>query len=315
MCGHTEPANNKKNQSILIISFTIISIFMIVEVIGGLMTNSLALLSDAGHMFSDSLSMLVAIIAFSYGAKKSNEIKTYGYKRFEVLAALFNGLSLLVIAIIIIIEAIERFKTPTEITSLGMLIISIIGLLVNIAIAYIMVKKADVKDNINMKGAYLHVLGDMLGSIGAIIASLCILFFDFTWADPVMSILIALIISKSGFSVIKDSIHILMESSPQHISVDEVKEIIFKHREINTIYDIHLWTITSNIHAFTARIIVHKDLTLKDTQSLLKDLENELERLGISHTTLQIEINHEHKEKDFCDLKMIENHNHHHHHH
>lgn len=312
MCGTTQPANNKKNQKILIISFIIITSFMIIEVIGGLYTKSLALLSDAGHMFSDSLSMLIAIIAFSYGLKKATENNTFGFKRFEILAALFNGLSLIFISVFIVIEALERFQNPTEIASIGMLMISSLGLFVNIVIMLLMIKKADVENNINMKGAYLHVVGDTLGSIGAIIASLCILFFDLTIADPIMSILIALIITKSGIGIIKDSLHILMEGKDRHINTEEVKESILKYSLVNDLYDLHIWTITSNVHALTVKIQVSESSNLNDYQKLLDDIEHDLEDLGISHTTIQFDFN-QNKQSLYCDLKIIENHNHHHH--
>lgn len=313
MCGTTQPANNKKNQKILIISFIIITSFMIVEVIGGLYTKSLALLSDAGHMFSDSLSMLIAIIAFSYGLKKATENNTFGFKRFEILAALFNGLSLILISVFIVVEAIERFQNPTEIASIGMLVISSLGLLVNLVIMFLMLKKSDVKDNINMRGAYLHVVGDTLGSVGAIIAGLCILFFDLAIADPLMSIMIALIITKSGIGIIKDSVHILMEGKNKHISTEEVKQTILKNELVNDLYDLHIWTITSSIHSLTVKIQV-KESDVKNYQKLIESIEHDLEHLGISHCTIQLDFN-EKEQPLYCELKMIEmGHDHHHHH-
>lgn len=315
MCGITQQANNKENQKILIISFSIITAFMIIEVIGGLYTNSLALLSDAGHMLSDSLSMLIAIIAFSYGLKKATENNTFGFKRFEILAALFNGLSLILISVFIVIEAIERFQNPTEIASIGMLIISSLGLIVNLIIMILMMKKADVENNINMKGAYLHVVGDTLGSVGAIIASLCIMFFDLTIADPIMSILIAIIISKSGIGIIKDSIHILMEGKDSHISTDEVEEVILKYNLVNDLHDLHIWTITSNVHSLTVKIQVQEAST-KEYQELIESIEHDLEHLGISHSTIQLDFS-TNKKPLYCNLRIIEsnNHNHLHHHH
>ena len=310
--------DNKKNQNILIISFAIIFVFMLIEVVSGVVTNSLALLSDAGHMLSDAVSMLVAIIAFSYGAKKATESKTYGYKRFEVLAALFNGLSLVAISVIIVIEAIERFQNPSKIISYGMLAISILGLLVNVVMMLIMMKKADVENNINMKGAYLHVIGDALGSVGAIIASLCIIFFDWTIADPIMSILIAVIITKSGIGLIKDSIHILMESKPNHIETEAIKKELLKYENVHNINDLHIWTITSNVHALTVKLQI-EEMDVIHYKRLLHQIEHDLEHLGISHCTIQLDFDKETKPL-YCDLKMIESddghgHGHHHHHH
>ena len=190
--GHVHTDNKK----VLMFSFIIISLFMLVEIIGGFLANSLALLSDGFHMLSDAISLGVALIAFIYAEKHATKSKTYGYKRFEILAALFNGVTLFIISIIIIIEAIRRFLEPPEVQSKEMFIISVIGLMVNIIVAILMFKGGDTSHNLNMRGAFLHVLGDLFGSVGAIVASLLIWGFNFTLADPLASILVSLIILK-----------------------------------------------------------------------------------------------------------------------
>lgn len=184
--GHVHTDNKK----VLMFSFIIISLFMLVEIIGGFLANSLALLSDGFHMLSDAISLGVALIAFIYAEKHATKSKTYGYKRFEILAALFNGVTLFIISIIIIIEAIRRFLEPPEVQSKEMFIISVIGLMVNIIVAILMFKGGDTSHNLNMRGAFLHVLGDLFGSVGAIVASLLIWGFNFTIADPIASILV-----------------------------------------------------------------------------------------------------------------------------
>ena len=166
--GHVHTDNKK----VLMFSFIIISLFMLVEIIGGFLANSLALLSDGFHMLSDAISLGVALIAFIYAEKHATKSKTYGYKRFEILAALFNGVTLFIISIIIIIEAIRRFLEPPEVQSKEMFIISVIGLMVNIIVAILMFKGGDTSHNLNMRGAFLHVLGDLFGSVGAIVASI-----------------------------------------------------------------------------------------------------------------------------------------------
>lgn len=190
--GHVH-TNNKK---VLLISFFIIGLFMLVEIIGGFIANSLALLSDGFHMLSDTISLGVALIAFIYAEKNATQTKTYGYKRFEVLAALFNGVTLFIISLMIIIEAIRRFFAPPEVQSQEMFIISLIGLIVNIVVAALMFRGGDTSHNLNMRGAFIHVLGDLFGSIGAIVAALLIWAFNFTLADPIASILVSLIILK-----------------------------------------------------------------------------------------------------------------------
>ena len=150
---------------------------MIVEGLGGFFTNSLALISDAGHMLSDSISLGIALIAFTLGAKQANTNKTFGYKRFEILAAVLNGITLMLIAIYIFMKLLRDLKPP-EVASTGMLIIALVGLFINIIVAWIMLRGSDVEENLNMRGAYLHVISDMLGSIGAVIAALLIIFLD-----------------------------------------------------------------------------------------------------------------------------------------
>ncbi|HFG0447958.1 TPA: CDF family zinc efflux transporter CzrB, partial [Staphylococcus aureus] len=211
--------NNKK---VLFISFLIIGLYMFIEIIGGLLANSLALLSDGIHMFSDTFSLGVALIAFIYAEKNATATKTFGYKRFEVLAALFNGVTLFVISILIVFEAIKRFFVPSEVQSKEMLIISIIGLIVNIVVAFFMFKGGDTSHNLNMRGAFLHVIGDLLGSVGAITAAILIWAFGWTIADPIASILVSVIILKSAWGITKSSINILMEGTPSDVDIDEV---------------------------------------------------------------------------------------------
>ena len=173
--AHTHTANKK----VLRVSFIIIAAFMLLEAFGGWLTHSLALLSDAGHMFSDAFSLGVALWAFKLGEKETTLQKTFGYKRFEILTAMFNGLSLVVIAVLIFYEAVKRLLYPPEIATLGMLVISVVGLLVNIGVAVYMLKNSDTEANVNMRGAYLHVLSDLVGSVGAIAAA--VLMMAFGW--------------------------------------------------------------------------------------------------------------------------------------
>src|SRR5690625_291960 len=219
---HTHGANKKD----LLVSFIIITLYMIAEAIGGFLTISLALLADAGHMLSDAISLGIALLAFTLGEKAANYSKTYGYKRFEILAAVLNGLTLIIIAIYIFYEAIGRFQNPPEVASTGMLVIATIGLLVNILVAWIMMRGGDVEENLNMRGAYLHVISDMLGSIGAIAAALLIMFFGWGWADPLASVIVAVLVLRSGYFVTKSGLHVLMEGTPENADMDDVVETI-----------------------------------------------------------------------------------------
>ena len=307
---HTHGANKK----VLLISFIIITLYMIVEAIGGFLTNSLALLADAGHMLSDAISLGIALLAFTLGEKAANYSKTYGYKRFEILAAVLNGVTLLVIAIYIFYEAISRFQNPPEVASTGMLIIASIGLLVNILVAWIMMRGADVEENLNMRGAYLHVISDMLGSIGAIIAALLIIFFGWGWADPLASVIVAALVLRSGYYVTKSGLHVLMEGTPENVDVDDVIQTILSTKGIHDVHDLHVWSITSGLNALSCHAIVDDQMTIAESDQLLRQIEHDLEHQNIHHMTIQLETSaHLHDNSILCKVKPDSSGHHHHH--
>lgn len=309
---HTRGANKKT----LMISFIIITGYMIIEAIGGFLTNSLALLSDAGHMLSDSISLGVALLAFTLGEKVANHSKTYGYKRFEILAAVLNGVTLVFIAIYIFYEAIQRFQNPPDIASSGMLIIATIGLLVNILVAWIMMRGGDVEENLNMRGAYLHVISDMLGSIGAIVAALLIMFFGWGWADPLASVIVAALVLRSGYYVTKSGLHVLMEGAPQNVDVDDVIHTIKNKTGIVSVHDLHVWSITSGLNALSCHAVVDAQMTIAESEQLLLEIEHDLEHKNIHHMTIQLEtVAHLHDNSILCNAKAVTSGHHHHHDH
>ena len=283
--GHTHIHTN--NKKALFLSFLLITAFMIVEVIGGLYTGSLALLADAGHMLSDAIAMGLALFAFKIGEKAASSSKTYGYKRFEILAAFLNGLTLLIISITIVWEAVQRFSAPPEIASSGMLAVAVIGLIINIVVAFILMSGGDVKGNLNLRGAFLHVIGDLLGSIGAIIAGLLIIFFGWSIADPIASLIVAVLILISGYRITKDAVHVLMEGKPDFIDLDDVREELLKIPSVLSLHDLHSWSITSDFPALTVHLVVsgeaNRDEVLIEVKSLLE------QKFHISHSTIQME--------------------------
>ena len=287
--NHTHNHVHTNNKKVLTISFIIIGLFMIVEILGGFIANSLALLSDGLHMFSDTVSLGVALIAFIYAEKNATSTKTFGYKRFEVLAALFNGITLLIISGVIIIEAIRRFFNPIKVQSTEMFIISVIGLIVNIIVAIIMFKSGDTSHNLNMRGAFIHVLGDLLGSLGAIIASILIYVFNFTIADPIASILVSIIILKSAIGISRSSLNILMEGTPSDVNLDKIISTIINHNEIYNVHDYHVWTISNDMNALSCHAVVSETMSVQDCEGLLKKIEHELLHLNIQHMTIQLE--------------------------
>lgn len=284
--GHSH--NHSANKKALFISFILILSFMIVEVIGGLLTNSLALLADAGHMLSDAAALGLSFFALKLGERKSSKSKTFGYKRFEIIAAALNGLTLIVISLYIFYEAFQRFANPPEVQSMGMLTISIIGLLVNIVAAWILMR-GDKDDNLNVRSAFLHVLGDMLGSVGAITAALLMIFFGWTLADPIASLIVAVLIIISGWRVTKESLHILMEGAPEQIIMEDVKMSLGKIPYVEEVHDLHIWSITSGMPMLSCHIAISEtgthDHVLEQAQGILHD------DFGIEHSTIQVERN------------------------
>ena len=311
---HSAHANNKK---ILWVSFIIISAYMFVEAIGGWLTNSLALLSDAGHMFSDAVSLGLALLAFKFGERAASEHRTYGYKRFEILAAMAYGLSLLAIALLIFYEAIWRFIDPPVIATTGMLVVSIIGLLVNLFVAYYMLKGSDTQSNLNMRGAYLHVLGDLFGSVGAIAAAVLIIYFGWNWADPLASVLVAILVFRSGWHISRDSIHVLMEGVPKEMELKHIAKSICEVEGVLGVHDIHLWTITSGLHALSCHIVVSGSLSVIEAEVIQNRVAHMLEHQDIAHSTIQAESEgHQHGDELLCAIHTHQSdigHGHHHH--
>ncbi|MBD1382831.1 cation diffusion facilitator family transporter [Metabacillus arenae] len=295
---HGHHHHGSKNKKALKLSFIIIATFMIVEVIGGILTNSLALISDAGHMLSDAAALGLSFLALTFGEKEASLSKTFGYKRFEILAAFINGITLIAISIYIFWEAYKRILSPPEVISGGMLIVSFIGLVVNIAAAFILMR-GDKDDNLNVRSAFLHVLGDLLGSIGAIVAALLIMFFGWSLADPIASVLVAILIIVSGFRVTRDSFHILMEGAPHNIKVEEVKNALLTVSGVNNVHDLHIWSITSDFPALSCHVVVepgtgYQDIVTEVTRVLQDNFH-------LEHTTIQIDIDGQACDGNHCN--------------
>lgn len=249
-------AQRRGNQEGLAIAVAITSFILVAEFIGGMMTNSLALLSDSGHMLSDVTSLLFSLFAMWLAAKPSSLRRTFGYHRFEIIAALFNGVTLIVIAVLILIEAYKRLLEPQAVASGTMMVIAFIGLVANALSAVALLRQGDVKDNLNMRSAYLHVIGDALGSVGAIIAGLLMYYYHWYIADPVISAVVALVILRGAVRVIKQSVHILMEGTPTSVDPVKIKESLEHIDGVRDIHDVHIWTITSGIHSFACHLSV-----------------------------------------------------------
>jgi cobalt-zinc-cadmium efflux system protein len=275
---------NKKG---LLIALGITTGVMLVEFVGGLLTNSLALLSDSGHMLSDASSLLLSLIAIWFAAKPPSPKKTFGYYRFEILAALFNGVALFAVAGFIVWEAVHRFREPPVVASGAMLAVAAIGLCANLISAWALVRKGDVKGNLNLRSAYLHVVGDALGSVGAIAAGLLMLWFDWYIADPIVSVVVALLILRSAWGVLSRSVHILMEGTPITVDREEVRDALLAIEGVLDVHDLHVWTITSGLDSFSCHLLIRDDA---DGQRILQEAIEEMDRrFRIRHTTIQVE--------------------------
>jgi cobalt-zinc-cadmium efflux system protein len=278
-------AESRRLQWALIIS----AVYFFAELLGGFLTNSLALLSDAGHMFSDIAALGLSLFAFRISKRPATLISTYGYYRVEILAALFNGLALWLVVGIIFTAAYNRLFHPPEIQSYGMLVVAGIGLLVNIAAAIILYHREHDHHhhNLNLHGAFLHVLSDALGSVGAIAAGLMMIFTGWYLADPLISMLIGVLILFSSWNLIKESVTVLMQTVPKGIRLEEVRHTIEKVSGISEVHDLHIWAVTSDIFTLSAHAVVTNG---RDFHDVLNDIEETLkDRYKIEHTTIQLE--------------------------
>lgn len=276
------------------LALAISSIYFFAELIGGFLTNSLALLSDAGHMLSDIAALALSLFAFRIAKRPATVSSTYGYHRAEILAALFNGLTLWLIVGVIFAAAYNRFLDPPAVKSYGMMIVASLGLVVNIVAGAVLYGFHH--HNLNLRGAFLHVVSDALGSVGAIVAGLVMLLTGWYVADPVISILIGLLILHSSWSLVKESLSVLMQAVPKGIRLEEVQQALEGVEGVSKVHDLHVWAVTSDIYTLSAHAVVENG---GDFHQVLNDIEDTLkERFNIEHTTIQLEIESR-EEKEF----------------
>lgn len=282
--AHSHAPDNKKG---LFIALLITGSIMLLEFFGGLVTDSLALLSDSGHMLGDTFSLALSLVAMIFALKPPSPDKTYGLLRLEIMAALFNGVTLFIIAGFIIWEACQRFSSPPEVASGTMMLIASVGLLANLISAWSLMRKSNAKENINIRSAYLHIMSDALGSIGALLAGLIMKIFNWYTADPIISVIVALLILKGAWSVMKQAFHVLMEGTPPGVNVVDVRQALLVIDGVIDVHDLHVWTITSGLHALSAHLVIHDSV---DQQIVLQEAVSLAEKnFGIQHATLQVE--------------------------
>jgi len=268
------------------LALAISCVYFFAEVIGGFLTNSLALLSDAGHMLSDIAALALSLFAFRIAKRPATVSSTYGYHRVEILAALFNGLMLWLIVGVIFAAAYSRFFNPPEVASHGMMIVASLGLVVNIVAGAVLYDSHH--HNLNLRGAFLHIVSDALGSVGAIVAGLIMLLTGWYVADPLISVLIGLLILHSSWSLVKESLSVLMQAVPKGIRLEDVQQALEEVEGVSKVHDLHVWAVTSDLFTLSAHAVVENG---GDFHQVLNGIEDTLkERFNIEHTTIQLEV-------------------------
>lgn len=264
--------------------------FMLAELVGGLLSGSLALLADAGHMLTDTLALGMALFASHLALRPADNKRTFGYERGQIIAALINGISLFFIASWIILEAIERLHEPVVINSQLMLVIAGLGLLINLLVLAILHNGS--QHNMNIQGAFLHVIGDLLGSVAAIIAGLVILSTGWSYIDPILSILVAVLISVSGWRLSVRAIHVLLEGAPDNIDIDLLAQSIpLVIPEVQSVKHIHLWMLTPESTLLTMEITLDKNVESIECNQLLQRIKHWLKsEHSIEHSTIEIQF-------------------------
>lgn len=285
--GSAEQPAQRVNSQPLKIALAITSVFLIAELVGGILTNSLALLADAGHMATDVAALALALFAIWLARRPATEARSFGFYRAEVLAALVNAATLVAVSMYIFWEAFRRIGEPPEVDSGPMLLVATVGLLANIAAAWVLMRGGGHEHNLNTRGAYLHVLGDMLGSVGAIVAALVMLATGWYLADPILSAGIGLLILFSSWRLFRESVEVLLESTPKGIDTVAVRGAMTEVAGVEGVHDVHVWTVTSGLIAMSGHVEV---VDQRPWHDVLGDLNDVLrDRFGIAHITLQPE--------------------------
>ena len=275
-----------QNEMRLGIAALLTGLFMVAEVVGGVLSGSLALIADAGHMVTDFAALSLAWFAFRLARRPADWKRTYGFDRFQVIVAFANGIALFLVAGWIVYEAIDRLQAPVPINSVLMACVAAAGLAVNV-IAFLILHGAD-RDNLNVRGAALHVLGDLLGSVAALAAAAIIYFTGWTAADPVLSVLVAIIILRSAWRVVAESGHILLEGTPATFDVEAVSSDLVEHiRGLSRIHHVHAWSITQERCMVTLHAVISDDLTAVEAISAIKQRLRDIH--DIDHATVEIE--------------------------
>lgn len=286
---HSHTHNHTKDRN-LFISILLNILITTAQIIGGIISGSLSLLSDALHNFSDVLSLIISYVASKLAKQKASINRTFGYKRAEILAAFINASTLVIVAILLIIEAIERFKYPIEIESNLVIWLSLIAIIAN-GLSVLLLKK-DSEKNINIKSAYLHLFTDMMASVAVLIGGLLMKFYELFWVDSVLTFLIALYLIWVGYDLLKTSTKVLMLFTPKHINIKDVVRVVNKIPKVNRLHHIHIWGLNDDEFHLEAHLDFTEDISLSEFDTILEQIEKLLhDKFEINHVTIQPEFN------------------------
>ncbi|HEX8823832.1 MAG TPA: cation diffusion facilitator family transporter [Archangium sp.] len=275
----------RKDRNRLFFALVLTGTIAVAEAVGGYLTNSLALMSDAGHMLTDISALGLSLLALWFSGKPADVKKTYGYYRMEILSALLNGVLLLGITGFILVEAWERFRTPAEVRLGPMAMVATVGLLANLGALGFLHRS----HSMNVRGAFLHVLGDTLSSVGVLVGAGVMYLTGWYVVDPIISVLISVVIVVGALKLVRDAVDVLLEAVPSHVDLSVVKELLTKVEGVRDVHDLHVWTIASGMYALSAHLVV-KDPMVCNNDDILSAVKHQLfDRFGIDHTTIQIE--------------------------
>jgi len=301
--GHHHSRNDGRSaRGSLKLALVITSVFLAAEFAGALYTNSLALLADSGHMVTDVAALSLSLAASWFSTRRATPQKTFGFYRIEILAALMNGVFLILMALYIFYEAWDRLRNPAEVKAGWMLVVAIFGLLANLLSAYLLSRNH--KENLNVRGAFFHVIGDAIGSVGAVIASLGILIWGYQMADPIISAIVGILILFSSWILIRDAVDILLEGTPAHVNIVNLQEQLKEIPGVSSVHDLHVWTLTSGMIAMSSHVVMadndfNRGAVLAEVRALAR------ERFKIDHTTVQIEdANTNDQVMESCDCNL-----------
>lgn len=283
--SHDHHAHRAGSRRALLAVLALTTVYLVAEAIGGWLTNSLALLADAGHMFTDAAALALSLAAMWFASRPPTPAKSFGFYRLEILAALVNGATLIVVSGAIVWEALERFGSAPEVNSVPMLLIAIGGLAVNLLGAFILTRSSH--ESLNVRGALAHVIGDALGSGAAIVAGLLMWRFGWYLADPIVSVVVSVLILRSAWGLVMSSVDVLLQATPLHIDPAEVTEQILAVPGVISTHDLHIWTVTSGMFSLTCHVVVEDVQASQEVLCCLRDCLRE--HYSIDHATIQVE--------------------------